>query len=126
MTTDPWRPGVALAARLNPADPTIYRQLVPTDVAQFIRLEQCERYLRLRLHERAHGLKAVRDYGVVPQTMPALLTRSGLTFERDVAAALARCCPTTRCDASADGARRPPDNERVLEQIAALRPGAVA
>lgn len=25
----------------------------PTDVSQFIRLDQCRRYLRLRLHERA-------------------------------------------------------------------------
>ena len=28
-------------------------RISPTDVSQFIRLDQCERYLRLRLHERS-------------------------------------------------------------------------
>jgi hypothetical protein len=28
-------------------------RLTPTDVTQFVRLEQCERYLRFRLAERA-------------------------------------------------------------------------
>ncbi|MDB5060112.1 MAG: superfamily helicase, partial [Chloroflexi bacterium] len=64
--------------------------ITPTDVSQFIRLEQCERYLRLRLHERSHGGRFMRDYGVVPQSIPPLLTRSGSEFEdtieRDVAA----------------------------------------
>jgi hypothetical protein len=30
-------------------------RLSPTDISQFIRLEQCERYLRLRLHSRAEA-----------------------------------------------------------------------
>ena len=51
--------------------------LSPTDVAQFIRLDQCQRYLRLRLHERAVNRAFLRDYGVAPQSIPPLLTRSG-------------------------------------------------
>jgi hypothetical protein len=45
-------------------------RISPTDVSQFIRLEQCERYLRLRLHERSAGMRFMVDYGVVPQSIP--------------------------------------------------------
>src|SRR5438270_12474893 len=62
------------------------RSISPTDVAQFIRLEQCERYLRLRLHERTANARFMADYGVVPQAIPTLLTRSGADFERRVEA----------------------------------------
>ena len=56
-------------------------RISPTDVSQFIRLDQCERYLRLRLHERAVGLGFMRDYGVTPQSIPAPADRSGADFE---------------------------------------------
>src|SRR5687768_5993341 len=59
-------------------------RISPTDVSQFIRLDQCERYLRLRLHERSAGTRFMRDYGVVPQSIPPLLTRSGEHFEEKV------------------------------------------
>jgi hypothetical protein len=62
--------------------------LSPTDVAQFIRLDQCQRYLRLRLHERAVNRHFLRDYGVAPQSIPPLLTRSGADFEERVEAAI--------------------------------------
>lgn len=62
--------------------------LSPTDVAQFIRLDQCQRYLRLRLHERAVNRAFLRDYGVAPQAIPPLLTRSGADFEARVEAAV--------------------------------------
>ena len=57
------------------------RSITPTDVSQFIRLDQCERYLRLRLDERSGGLGFMRDVGIYPQTLPPLLTESGLRFE---------------------------------------------
>ncbi len=57
-------------------------KITPTDVSQFIRLEQCERYLRLRLHERTANPRFMADYGVAPQSIPSLLTRSGAAFER--------------------------------------------
>src|SRR5437016_6014831 len=41
-------------------------RLTPTDVSQFVRLEQCERYLRFRLVERA-GQKFMEEYDVIPQ-----------------------------------------------------------
>ncbi len=39
---------------LSPDDSELIK-LSPTDLSQFIRLDQCERYLRLRLHERLRG-----------------------------------------------------------------------
>src|ERR671910_479488 len=59
-------------------------RISPTDVSQFIRLDQCERYLRLRLHERSAGLRFMSDYDVVPQSIPPLLTQSGTLFEEKV------------------------------------------
>lgn len=38
------------------------RNISPTDVAQFIRLEQCQRYLRLWLHERTVNARFMADY----------------------------------------------------------------
>ncbi len=60
------------------------RALSPTDVTTFIRLEQCERYLRLRLHERRDGLGFMKDFGVVPQTITPLLQLSGSRFEAEL------------------------------------------
>ncbi|NTU80126.1 MAG: AAA family ATPase [Chloroflexales bacterium] len=57
------------------------QKISPTDISQYIRLDQCARYLRLRLHERAHGRGFLTRYGVAPQAIPPILTRSGATFE---------------------------------------------
>ena len=51
-------------------------RLTPTDISQFVRLEQCERFLRFRLAERA-GQKFMEDYGVTPQRITPLLSLSG-------------------------------------------------
>src|SRR5207237_1559384 len=58
--------------------------LSPTDISQFIRLEQCERYLHLRLHEKTVGQKFMYDYGVTPQSLPPMLTLSGGEFEKQI------------------------------------------
>lgn len=79
---------VTVPAFPPPADSDGYRHITPTDVAQFIRLEQCERYLRLRLHQRAFGSGFIKQYGVVQQSIPALLTRSGSDFELSVEAGI--------------------------------------
>jgi predicted RecB family nuclease len=100
------------------------RQFSPTDLAQFIRLEQCQRYLRLRLHQRAASLDVVRAYGVVPQTMPPLLTRSGADFEAMIEQAVRRRYPAANLAAQA-GDARPPDNQRVVEAIRTLPLGDV-
>ena len=49
-------------------------------VSQFIRLDQCRRYLRLALHQRAAGPGFLYQYDVAPQAITPLLTtakRSG-------------------------------------------------
>jgi hypothetical protein len=101
-----------------------HRQITPTDVAQFIRLEQCERYLRLRLHTRAMGAGFMRAYGVVPQSIPPLLTRSGKRFEgrieQDVAAHV-RTVNLAR--ESASTADRDKDNARLMAETRALSSG---
>lgn len=60
------------------------KYISPTDISQFIRLEQCERYLRLRLHEKSINRSFMQDYGVTPQAIPPLLTLSGSDFEKEV------------------------------------------
>ena len=61
----------------RPADQAGFRQITPTDISQFIRLDQCERYLRLRLHERASVAASCATTASTPQSIPPLLTRSG-------------------------------------------------
>src|SRR5919199_3081719 len=64
-------------------------RLTPTDISQFVRLEQCERYLRFRLAERA-GQKFMEEYDVIPQRITPLLSLSGSTFEQGVETDLAK------------------------------------
>src|SRR5438105_3765175 len=68
-----------------PADRPL--RLTPTDVSLFVRLEQCERFLRFRLAERA-GQKFMEEYEVIPQRITPLLSLSGSTFEEGVEADL--------------------------------------
>jgi hypothetical protein len=46
----------------------------------FVRFEQCERFLRFRLAERA-GQKFMEEYDVAPQRITPLLSLSGHEFE---------------------------------------------
>src|SRR5437016_9888419 len=62
-------------------------RLTPTDVSQFVRLEQCERYLRFRLAERA-GQKFMEEYDVIPQRITPLFSLSGHEFEEGIDKAL--------------------------------------
>src|SRR5215208_8386138 len=90
-------------------------RISPTDVSQFIRLDQCERYLRLRLHERSAGMRFMRDYGVAPQSIPPLLTRSGEHFEEKVERTVAARFRTVNLADGVDSpGSRPTDNERVV------------
>src|SRR5438445_12473982 len=89
-------------------------RLTPTDVSQFVRLEQCERFLRLRLAERA-GQDFMEPFGVVPQRMTPLLSLSGHNFEARVEEALtgrSRCIHYAARHAQAHN--RPENNEEVL------------
>jgi hypothetical protein len=66
------------AAIALPVQHTTPRPLSPPDISQFIRLDQCERYLRV--HERIHGARVLRNHDVTPQSIQ-LFTRSGADFE---------------------------------------------
>src|ERR687894_312723 len=83
-------------------------RISPTDVSQFIRLDQCERYLRLRLHERSSSIRFMHDYGVVPQSIPPLLTQSGTRFEEKVERTVtARFCTVNLAEGFDNPASRP-------------------
>lgn len=117
----------ALAGLLSDDATATARHLSPTDIAQFIRLGQCRRYLRLRLHERAAGLGFLRRYGAFPQEMPPLLTRSGLAFEAMVASAVEQRYPVRDFRSGGRGGpSRPANNEAVLELARRLPAGAVS
>src|SRR5262245_39122321 len=82
------------------------------------------RYLRLRLHERSHGREFLTEYGVWPQEIPPLLTRSGSDFETAVEAQVAGRFPTRNLAKEAPSRdRRPADNPIVVELARALPPG---
>ncbi|HEX5503477.1 MAG TPA: AAA domain-containing protein [Thermomicrobiales bacterium] len=101
------------------------RPISPTDVAQFVRLEQCERYLRLRLHARAANSGFMADYGVAPQSLPPLLTRSGARFEERIEAAIAARYPTVHFAKGVPLDERRPDNgAQVVAPARDLAPGA--
>ncbi len=106
------------------------RKLSPTDVSQYIRLDQCARYLRLRLHERAEGREFLYRYGVAPQAIPPILTRSGAAFE-DAVEAQIRALPGATVIHCNEAARDDPrlaaayHNEAVLAFARELAPGAL-
>ncbi len=66
---------------LDPAQP---QAIAPTDLAQYLRLDQCQRYLRLRLHERRKELNWLPKYGLSIQSIPPMLTIAGRLFEQEI------------------------------------------
>ncbi len=98
----------------------------PTDISQFIRLDQCERYLRLRLHERTANNKFMVAAGVVPQSIPPLLTRSGEEFEQVVEGAVGASLPNVHFNSAVGKAgKRTVDNEEVVACARDLEAGQV-
>ena len=101
--------------------------LSPTDISQFVRLDQCERYLRLRLHERiTRSANFMRAYDVAPQAIPPLLTRSGAAFEEAIEETVRQRYPSWKFsdqERKADGRKN--DNHPVLERIESLKPGEI-
>ncbi|MBW3625609.1 MAG: hypothetical protein KY468_19620, partial [Armatimonadetes bacterium] len=97
--------------------PVRKRKITPTDLSQYLRLDQCERYLRLRLHERSEGRDFLSDANVHPQEIPPLLTLSGRAFEKKTEEAMRAAFPFVHCaeNAREHGGTRSPDNDRVLE-----------
>jgi len=94
----------------------------PTDVSQFIRLDQCQRYLRLRLHQHAWGNGFMDEVDATPQSIPELLTQSGRAFELQVERDVRQTYPATHF---AEKYPDSSDNEAVVEVVTGLAPGAV-
>src|SRR5262245_44507419 len=98
-------------------------RISPTDVSQFVRLEQCERYLCFRLAERS-GRTFMREYDVIPQRITPLLSLSGSTFEGGIEADLGKRFRTVQYAAkySLDH-NRPANNSEVVAEARKLAPG---
>src|SRR5262249_59065065 len=86
-------------------------RLTPTDVSQFVGLEQCARFLRFRLAERA-GQQFMEDYDVTPQRITPLLSRSGHQFEEGTEKALGKHFRTVHYAARASLDHNRPDNNK--------------
>src|SRR6516225_2437463 len=98
-------------------------RLTPTDVSQFVRLEQCERFLRLRLAERA-GVKFMEEYDVSPQRITPLLSLSGHEFEEGIEKALGSHFRTVQYAAKASqDHNRPDNNQEVVSEARKLKSG---
>ena len=104
------------------------KRLTPTDIAQFIRLGECSRYLKLRLHERKKGSSFLREYGVAPQAIPPLLTRSGQQFEERVERTARERFTSLHCGDHAGGdgeevSSQRNDNQIVVDRTSGLQRG---
>jgi hypothetical protein len=90
----------------------------------FVRFEQCERFLRFRLAERA-GQEFMEEYDVAPQRITTLLSLSGYEFEERVEKALGKHFRTAHYAARAPQAHNRPDNNKeVVKEARKLKPGA--
>src|SRR3954454_16959677 len=90
-------------------------RISPTDISQFVRLDQCERYLRFRLAER-DGQKFMRAYDVTPQRITPLLTLAGLEFEETIEREIRRSFRSIHfAEKAASEADRPDNNRQVVE-----------
>jgi hypothetical protein len=100
-------------------------RLAPTDLSLFVRLEQCERFLRLRLAERA-GHPFMAECGVAVQRVAPLMSLSGRRFEDKVEQALrGRFRSVHFAEQSGFSHARSPNNAEVLAQTRGLKPGEV-
>src|SRR5437899_13096108 len=102
-------PGKTVSLPVLPANRPL--RFTPTDVSQFVRLEQCERFLRFRLAERA-GQKFMEDYDVTPQRITPLLSLSGHEFEERIEKALGSHFRNVHFAARASSAHNRPDNNK--------------
>jgi hypothetical protein len=56
-------------------------RVAPTDIAGYIRLEQCEQFLKLQLHSRNAGSGFLEEADVAPRGLSSLLSGIGSDFE---------------------------------------------
>ena len=97
-------------------------RLTPTDVTQFVRFEQCERFLRFRLGERA-GQKFMTEYDVNPQRITPLLSLSGHEFEEGIEESLGKRFTKINYAEKSAAHDRPSNNTEVVEEALKLAPG---
>jgi hypothetical protein len=97
-------------------------RLTPTDVSQFVRLEQCERFLRFRLAERG-GQTFMEDYDVTPQRITPLLSLSGREFEEEIEKSLRLKFSTINYAEKSAAHDRRDNNLEVIEEARKLAPG---
>lgn len=115
-------PPVSLPQMTSPGQPL---RITPTDVSSFVRLEQCERFLRFRLAERA-GQRFMDDYGVTPQRISPLLSLSGETFEERVEKVICGKFRTVHyAEKYNQDHNRPANNAEVIAEARNLTPGEV-
>ncbi len=111
-----------------PNNPNRPHSISPTDLAQYLRLDQCRRYLRLRLHERRKELTWLPKYRISLQPIPPMLTIAGRQFEQSIEVQVRQRFPNAVHCAQLQraGDRRfmtPDHNHIVLEHIQQLMPG---
>jgi AAA domain/PD-(D/E)XK nuclease superfamily len=100
-------------------------RLTPTDVTQFVRLEQCERFLRFKLAERS-GQKFMSAYDVAPERIPPIMSLSGNDFEARLMADLKTRYQCINYAELAKNDDNRPDNARELAAtVNAMSPGEV-
>ena len=99
-------------------------RLTPTDVSQFVRLEQCERFLRFRLAERANQ-KFMEEYDVNPQRITPLLSLSGHEFEDGIEERLGKKFSSINYAKKSPAHDRPDNNQEVVSEARKLKPGNV-
>jgi AAA domain/PD-(D/E)XK nuclease superfamily len=104
-------------APLFPVPDGTVRKLTPTDVSQFIRLEQCERFLRLRLGQRA-GQPFMEAVDAAPQSIPPLLTLAGGQFEDRLEEKIAEQHPIRNFAREAGEAGNRPVNNAEVARLA--------
>ena len=113
-------PAALVALPVLPANSPL--RLTPTDVSQFVRLEQCERFLRFRLGERA-GQTFMEEYDVNPQRITPLLWLSGREFEDCIEASLAKRFTTVNYAKKTAAHDRPDNNSEVVAEARKLEAG---
>jgi hypothetical protein len=100
-------------------------RLTATDVASWLRLDQCDRSLRFQLEYRNEVRTAdtpgfLAELDVAPQSLPELLSEAGASFEQSVIDQIAQLMRLIDCSTSRSGAN---DNRRLLDLIRTVRTG---
>jgi hypothetical protein len=95
-------------------------RVAPTDIASYLRLDQCERFLKLQLHLRNAGSGFLSEADVAPQALSSLLSDIGGAFEEITLEELRRHIPVI--DFSLQRSTNT-DNREIIRIAAEMTPG---